>query len=493
VSTTTKPKRVVLWYVIIGLLCAGGIAALGVRYARRQAVVDQLSSRDMRFRVAAARTLLDAGGLADLLPAQTVPRRSCTAEALGEIADPDAIALLTSILRDPDDLPQTAAIKALAKIGPPAIPALIGVLQRGDDRAKDAAVVALGKIGPAAIPDLRTALSDGDSRDRAAKALGEIGSAASSTLIMAAATRGDKDVAKIAITVLGDKHVRPAVPALLNALRDNDLRVLAIRALGSIGDPAAAPALVSYVSDPALRIDAARALGQLGHPVAVQPLVATLGETDRDYRTALVWALQRIGAPAVPALTAALRSPDRLVREAAAESLIGDSDPRAIPSLRLALHDTDPVVRRLAARALGWPNNAAAVAPLIAALGDSDWQVVDGAVNSLASVGSPAVEPLLSVLRGGDQVDPVLNRHASRALAAMADAPTRRLLALLDSADSTTATWAAITLGDIGAREAIAPLRRLAKSDRGNLAWVARQQLRKLGEAEESIEARPAA
>ncbi len=66
-------------------------------------------------------------------------------------------------------------------------------------------------------------------------------------------------------------------------------------------------------------------------------------------------ALGRIGAPAVPLLVEALRSPDVAVRLRAVEALgrMGSEAANAVPTLIPLLDDANPDVRRSAARTLG--------------------------------------------------------------------------------------------------------------------------------------------
>jgi HEAT repeats/PBS lyase HEAT-like repeat len=92
--------------------------------------------------------------------------------------------------------------------------------------------------------------------------------------------------------------------------------------------------------------------------------------TPEERKPYLAWSLERtaidslgrIGEPAVPAITRLLRSPDRTVRERAAQSLarIGPAAEAAVPDLLAALDDPDEDVRRSVIRALGQIGPAAA-------------------------------------------------------------------------------------------------------------------------------------
>jgi HEAT repeat protein len=151
---------------------------------------------------------------------------------------------------------------ALAEIGTPAVlPALMHAL--ADNRTHAIAMTGLGRMGPlavAAVPALLESLRDlrASERATAAQVLREMGAAT----------------------------VVPAVTDVLRDHRDGGMREVAVRTLGALG-PAASAAV------PVL-IDTFR-YGDGGFPLAIEAAEA----------------LGRIGAPAVPALTAALKC-DRL-------------------------------------------------------------------------------------------------------------------------------------------------------------------------------------
>lgn len=81
-----------------------------------------------------------------------------------------------------------------------------------------------------------------------------------------------------AAEVLGRCRAAPALPGLIESLRDPEVGVRqeAAEALGEIGDAKAADALIAALrdSDEITRLNAARALGKIGHPRAIKPLEA---------------------------------------------------------------------------------------------------------------------------------------------------------------------------------------------------------------------------
>ena len=160
---------------------------------------------------------------------------------------------------------------------------------------------------------------------------------------------------------------RQALPALLQAARDEDLRVRAsaAQALGSMGSAAteAVPALEDLLKDPSfpVRMYAVRALSQIGSPTkaAIPGLLWALQQPDSsELRQAAAKALAGIGAEAkeaVAALVICLKDDERNVRIEAMRSLrvIGPQAHEAIPALLAALKDPDFDMRRMAAMALG--------------------------------------------------------------------------------------------------------------------------------------------
>ena len=202
------------------------------------------------------------------------------AKALGEIKDPKSVAPLIIALKDTNNYVGQEAARALGKIkDPKAVKPLIALL-------KDAESIA------------------------AAFALGEI------------------------------KDLR-AVDPLIEALKysDRDVRREAARALGKIKDPKAVKPLIALLKD-AESIAAAEALGKIKDPKSVTLLIAILKDRGPEARMA-AFALGEIKDPsAVDSLIEALKHPDNLVRQNAAEALGKIEDPRAMAPLILALNDT---------------------------------------------------------------------------------------------------------------------------------------------------------
>ena len=443
--------------IIILVICVVAVVALWVRQSRINALFRQVNSNDMEVRVDATRKLLERDIIPGGLPGQKVIVRSKITQALSRIGDEEAVGCLITLLDDFEASPRRWASSALVEIGPSALPSLSQVLVSGSERARRGAVDALGQMGEEAIPFLRELLSQPGAQADAVVALGRIGEQAKSAAVAEAAfdpliraiSNSDKDLANVAIPVLGDKQVKAAVEPLKSALEDDAVRSNAIVALGDIGDARATLDLIPFLADESIqiRIITARALGQIADPRAAGPLAATLDERDANYRSALILALQRIGAPGAPLLALRLDSPDVFVRRAAAQSLRGAAVSSVMPALtNAALHDADDRVRAAATLALGWDNNQAAVPVLLEILNDNADLVVDAAVSSLAEIGEPVYPSLFSLFRGED---PVYALFANRTFIQIGEPALPALRQALQSEDDAVRRWAVVTLGDM--------------------------------------------
>ncbi len=137
----------------------------------------------------------------------------------------------------------------------------------------------------------------------------------------------DAEARAAAIVYLGEKRYAPAVPHLIELLREADpgTRYLSAKALGQIGDEAEA---------------------------AVPTLLDALRDNDMFLRAGITGALIKIGPPAVPGLTKALFDPSSAVKRAACKALGKIGSERAVPALKFSLRDGNRGVRKFAREAL---------------------------------------------------------------------------------------------------------------------------------------------
>jgi HEAT repeat protein len=221
------------------------------------ALARRLECASKGVRVAAARTLATLGARArpavPLLCAQAGAAddamRAAVAHALtriGGLDTPAAVALFSTLVRDPAAEVREKAIEALASLGPAGLPGLRQALEDSSPVLRKKALAAVANISslPADLePALSRLLHDPDPtlRGEAAATLAGLGPAAA-----------------------------PALPVLAPLLGDEDagVRSGAAQALGAVGPPASAlaPALKALLRDPQekVRRAAAEALDRVG-------------------------------------------------------------------------------------------------------------------------------------------------------------------------------------------------------------------------------------
>jgi len=175
-------------------------------------------------------------------------------------------------------------------------------------------------------------------------------------LLEAVAAGDDEAAERAARACTGQAWLLPALRPLL-ADGDPDRRWWAVRVLALLDNEEAAPLLIERLHDAneAVRCAAALGLGELTSEGAVPALIASLADPSGWVRDSAGDALARIGAPALPALVAAMHSRDGMrVRATAALRKIVIADLH-----RLAINQYPPLYGpALAAlfRALNDPN-----------------------------------------------------------------------------------------------------------------------------------------
>jgi lysophospholipase L1-like esterase len=199
-----------------------------------------------------------------------------------------------------------------------------------------------------------------------------------------------------------------------------------LRELGSAGIPSVA-ALAGALRDrrEPIRREAARALGEVAaadHAAAAGALFEALGDQRETVRAQAARSLSqlRLEPPAVPSLTAALRSPDPYVSSFAAWTLggLGPAAVSAVPALVDALEREEGFGRGGAAAALAKMGAAAqeAVPALVEALaspdGDRRWK----AARTLGRIGRPARSAVPALARALRDDNEHVRAHAARAL-----------------------------------------------------------------------------
>ncbi|MBL8147873.1 MAG: HEAT repeat domain-containing protein, partial [Anaerolineae bacterium] len=286
---------------------------------------DALSDAELPVRRAAAAAIANLGeaalaGLRGRLPESTTDQRTALAEILGGLGVVEAVQPLLGLAQDSEATVRGAAVTALGKLArPEAIPVLSGCLTdtvqppNVDEPICYLAASALRAIG---TPEALAVVNEWCARQTPAgieTVQGQAEPLAESDALLVQLVSPDWQLRRDAISALALRGDRAYLPLIAGALKDDDIQVrwAAARALGDFTyDPAAADALIAALADP-------------------EPLVADEAVTS----------LARIGDATVPALIAALRSKNANVRASAVDALGRIGDRSALPALKKVSKD----------------------------------------------------------------------------------------------------------------------------------------------------------
>ncbi|MCS7283069.1 MAG: HEAT repeat domain-containing protein [Anaerolineae bacterium] len=176
------------------------------------------------------------------------------------------------------------------------------------------------------------------------------------TALQKAITEKDDALAEETALRVGTELGNDALPTLRDWQNspERDRRWWAVRTLAAIGTPEAVGGLIAALEDPDPDVRACAVVGLafLRAAEAVDPLVARLSDPSAYVARLAADALARIGAPAVPALIAALQEGDTVTRIGAARALSVIGPEEAVPALCAALDDPSALVTYYAEEAL---------------------------------------------------------------------------------------------------------------------------------------------
>lgn len=400
--------------------------------------------------------------------------RAIAAEALGEIGDKRAVEPLIAALSDKSSLVRKKSVEALGLLGNRrAVNPLIRAIKDKDENVSYQAELSLGKLGDRrAVSPLIRALKDKEKMCGALEALKELDDpqAAKPILelfmkgqiepymeseysglilkagkpaidyLMAGLRSDDMEKRERAVNAFYALQVNDAVDLLISMLGsdESDCWKSAVYVLGSYENPSMNEKLLVLArsSEGRKKLGAACALGLMKDERAVSYILESI-DTDGFIESSSnveQSALEAIGKPAVPQLTAVLKSGNNKTRIIAIEVLSECTSGKELERLLIdALKDKDDSVRFHAALELGDCASPDATIPLIDAVKDR-YSLIQGiAIRALGETGDPrALKVLIQLL------------HDSRE----------------DIRDD--AVWA---LGELKDRQAIEPLSKLLESD----------------------------
>lgn len=356
------------------------------------------------------------------------PLQMAAVESLGRIGDKEAVKPLIGLLKNGELLIRLNAVEALGLMGDKeAVKPLIELLKNEDSPIRYAILEALGLIGDsAAVPTIAEMLNDSDVdlRISAAHSLGSIADKSScESLVKMLKYEDIWFYASEALIKAGP----PAVPVLVEGLRNKDIKVIRHinRSLIKIGRPAVSPLIEALKdSNGEVRRNAATVLGFIGDKDAIKPLLESLKDKESNFIAAN--ALCKIDQSIAPSLMEMSRRSDSVTREAIIRTLGLLGDKAALPLLIESLRDSDGVIRLQAVQALGLIGDKSTTQQIVMALRDSDKDVRIAAVKSLGWIGD--------------------------------NASVKLLVEALKDDDSEIRIWAAESLGMIGGKESVEPL-----------------------------------
>ncbi|HXU69025.1 MAG TPA: HEAT repeat domain-containing protein [Polyangia bacterium] len=368
-------------------------------------------------------------------------RKEAAARAAA-FGDPElAAGVLAAALAEPENVGRrNAVVEALVGLGAQAVPALLDALAKRPEHRKLLAD-ALGLIGDLrAGPALAPLVDDEDANVRvaAAEALGHVGGSAARAALQHALGRGE----------------------LL-------LSQAALEGLNRLGAALPIGVIEPLLGTPTLRAPALEALGRTGALAVLGIVGVALEDPARSTRDAAIRALAEL-----------YRRLDPVGREAVSAEVA--SHQAALPALTGALLEATLGTQRDAALLLGLFKRPEAARPLVLALGDRD--VREAAMQALTMIGAPAAETLAAC---APSLESELRADAYALLPrlgpAASDPRVQALLAeALDDESAEAAGAAAVALGEVGDREALAPLLRALGREEA-VAHAAADALGRLG------------
>jgi HEAT repeat protein len=397
--------RTISGLFLASLVLCGSASAQQARY---DDVVRNLRNPDPKVRFSAIRLLRESkypdsvGPIAALVtdPADMVQLEAIAAElSLFLVEDVPAkkrVALLVEV-RNPAQAPTAFEAGPLAVWPHPVPPELVrGLLQAVDDESPKVRIEAIYTLGTIArpplaeegVPPLIKALDHYDPaiRTGAARVIGRLQVKAAGDALIRATNDSNADVRFAAMRALGAIREDRAVQALteqFNFYGKGEGAWSALDALARIANPSSVPLFKARLADkdPFLRRAAADGLARTGDKSEISALQVGAG-TDASpmVRTAMAFALQKLGQNYIPRLVESMTSPKTAPQTA---DYLLELGPSIVPELVPHLQDPSPAIRGNVAQVIGALGGPAAEAALQPLTQDRDRDVVQAATRAL--------------------------------------------------------------------------------------------------------------
>ena len=320
--------------------------------------------------------------------------RGLAAFRMGQYNAPDALNLITPLLKDESELVQQRAATGLALLGEAVDPLLPMVRKAVTDDEAEVRVASLDMLGKAKDQQSVTLVSealDDDSvnvRRAAVATLGKLGDPSSVPALTKAAEDEDLTTAKAAVYALADLGVAEGVQALqtLASQDQHPSRVWIAVALHRVGQEGTEPRFKALLKDDDAKVRqyAVTSLAELADFDATELLILALDDDEAPItKTASSLlasndsprakdALKKYLTKRVQLVVAGLSDSDRRKQQAARTEL-DQLGPEAAPLLLTSLDDDLPNLTRMyIARAIGMSGNTAVIQPVVETLMNAD-------------------------------------------------------------------------------------------------------------------------
>lgn len=267
--------------------------------------------------------------------------------------------LLEQTAKDRDPAAIKVVLETIGKIGSSEhAPALLLFVKNPDIVIRQKATEALADVGDATIvSDVLELLADEDVNIRrsAVSILDGMKNSKTASALVKALKDGDwwvRELATDALSELGGGHISQMIMGLLGD-KDEYIRRCAVEFFCRVKDPNAFDPLVALLADKDwwVREKSITALGLVGDPRAIEHIIKLVD--DSEVKWAIPKALGAIGtAAALKPLSSFLKDPQKQVRLAALNALVGFEGDSAIEAIKLAGIDDDPQIREVALKVL---------------------------------------------------------------------------------------------------------------------------------------------
>ncbi len=223
---------------------------------------------------------------------------------LGLIGTHEALAVIVSLLDEPDALLHQAVERALGIAGTRALPALHEALSNPSERVRRRATEALAQFGDTAVETAIAGLSGHlpEQRAAAAQTLGALkavrGEEALAELLARDSAEAVRVAAALALGQIASEQATLALERAADAESAVLVRISVAQALGATRQPQALGTLLKLLADtePRVRAAAATALGVLGDDRAAAALQEHRDDQDPWTQNAVVLSLRRLGS-----------------------------------------------------------------------------------------------------------------------------------------------------------------------------------------------------